>query len=217
MASRRQDGDKACDWRAAIEVRVSALEDLEARVSALEDKQAENSGSGGANAITDEDPVADEPIEVLESGQFGVVLTEDDEDVEDATDDAIIKFLSSPKKANELGNELYERFALDKERDVVKARKRLPGAIVDSLMSTRLQETRAWPGDGKASHKREIPALLARFVRNVIRACGETDLGRTLDKRISVMIHHFTYIECPNSTVLEEIGSLSSVYVLVRL
>ena len=51
-------------------------------------------------------------------------------------------------QANELGNELYERFALDKEQNVEAARKRLPGAIIDSVMHTRLQETRAWPGDG---------------------------------------------------------------------
>ena len=107
MASSRQDGDRACDWRAALEARVSIMEDtFEARFSVLEDAVAElnparHSGGGDSGAQAQHsgggDTGADNPADIL-FGQFGVVSTEDDEDTEEATDNAIVSFLRNPKK-----------------------------------------------------------------------------------------------------------------------
>ena len=89
-------------------------------------------------------------------------------------------------QANRLENEIVLRFALDQSVDEDKARKRLPGAIVDRLMSHPLQASRSWPGDGKETQKPEVPPILVRFIREVLQKCGEADIGRRMDKRISV-------------------------------
>ena len=91
-------------------------------------------------------------------------------------------------QANDLANEIFERLGLDKAADVDKARKRLPGAIMDRLAHKHLQARRSWPGDGKDTKKREFPPLFVKFVRNLLRTCGETDIGKKMDKRISVNI-----------------------------
>ena len=66
----------------------------------------------------------------------------------DETDAAILIFLTDPMKSQDLQKELVERFSLDEAQDLEKARKRLPGAVIDRMMTPKLQASRSWPGDG---------------------------------------------------------------------
>ena len=97
--------DQASMWMAAIEARVTALEDMETRVAALEEtvgarKQAEAEATAGDNAVNAayafDTADADEPAESFESGQFVLLSTKTE------TDEAINNFLRNPKKANDL-------------------------------------------------------------------------------------------------------------------
>ena len=99
-------------------------------------------------------------------------------------------------------NEIVLHFALDKSRNEATARKRLPGAIMDRLLTPPLQASRSWPGDGKDTKKDRLPALLVRFVRDVLQKCGESNIDHKMDKRISVRItntvfHNSDYTEDP--------------------
>ena len=95
---------------------------------------------------------------------------------------------------NKLESEIILSYALEKSNNEAKARKRLPGAIVDRLMKSKLQASRSWPGVGKDTKKSDVPPLLTRFIRTLLQKCGEKDIGEKMDKRISVR-------KCENGTI----------------
>ena len=76
------------------------------------------------------------------SGHFDKLSTVEE------TDAAIVIFLTDPKKSTDLQEELVGRFSLDKACNVEKARGRLPGAIIDRVMTDSFAASRSWPGDG---------------------------------------------------------------------
>ena len=157
----------------AMETRMSAVEGA---VAALEESDRPRGTVSQAQDVGQ----SDDQVEEVASGEFDKLSTQE------ATDEAVNAFLRNPAKAKELKNELFLRFALDRSLDEAKARKRLPGAIVDRLMTEKLQASRSWPGDGKGKPKPKVPALLVRFIRCILLKCGETDIGKGMDKRISV-------------------------------
>ena len=87
---------------------------------------------------------APDQVKGTKSGQFDELSTVEE------TDASIELFLSDPEKANDLQEEVVDRFSLDKAKPgkFESARSRLPGAIVDRMMTDRLAAARSWPGDG---------------------------------------------------------------------
>ena len=87
---------------------------------------------------------APDQVKGTKSGQFDELSTVEE------TDASIVLFLSDPEKTNDLQEVIVDRFSLDKAKPgkFESARSRLPGAIVDRMMTDRLAAARSWPGDG---------------------------------------------------------------------
>ena len=87
---------------------------------------------------------APDQVKGTKSGQFDELSTVEE------TDASIELFLSDPEKTNDLQEEIVGRFSLDKAKPgkFESARSRLPGAIVDRMMTDRLAAARSWPGEG---------------------------------------------------------------------
>ena len=99
------------------------------------------------------------------------------------TDAAIKRFFSDQERVDKLEEEIKAdlRKAMANETEEQAAR-RLPGRVIEHLLSIEIQEERSWPGGWKV-YKKPLPSVLVQFARKLIREVG-VEPDAEVDKRI---------------------------------
>ena len=136
---------------------------MQAQMTSLQKKLNEKEGGGSAA--------------VVEVPPFDNLKTDKE------TDEAIKRYFSDQDRVDKLEEEIKAdlRKAMANETEEQAAR-RLPGRVIEHLLSLEIQEERAWPGGWKV-YKKPLPSVLVQFARRLIGEVG-VEPDAEVDKRI---------------------------------